>query len=169
MDLENLDFTCSVKSCTKIIETTSDALCSSHRSNLYKFGEVEPTLSCYGCQEPTPYRPSYEMRMYCEPCEQLLKKFKHLVPVGFHVHKITRIQYIKILVAQDFSCKICKVRPERLVIDHDHSCCPGDRGCPECVRGLLCVSCNLTLGKYEKNRHLLHAFDEYLSETRVFA
>lgn len=34
-------------------------------------------------------------------------------------------------------------------IDHDHACCPGDRGCASCVRGLLCISCNVRLGAYE--------------------
>lgn len=37
-----------------------------------------------------------------------------------------------------------------LAIDHDHSCCPGNDSCGKCVRGVLCRSCNLTLGGMEK-------------------
>ncbi len=36
-----------------------------------------------------------------------------------------------------------------LAIDHDHSCCAGDRSCGRCVRGALCIKHNSTLGGYE--------------------
>jgi hypothetical protein len=35
-----------------------------------------------------------------------------------------------------------------LSIDHDHTCCPSFRKvCGDCVRGLLCRSCNVVLGQ----------------------
>jgi hypothetical protein len=27
-------------------------------------------------------------------------------------------------------------------MDHDHKHCPGPKGCPVCVRGMLCNRCN---------------------------
>jgi hypothetical protein len=52
-----------------------------------------------------------------------------------------------ILAQQNGGCAICGVLYEdtpgkRLAMDHDHAHCPGVKGCPECVRGMLCWQCN---------------------------
>jgi hypothetical protein len=39
--------------------------------------------------------------------------------------------------------------PRRLAVDHDRRCCPGDKSCGKCIRGLLCGSCNPKIGFYE--------------------
>lgn len=53
-------------------------------------------------------------------------------------------------------------------IDHDHGCCPQQyspngsprtKCCGECVRGILCHSCNQKLGWYERNKE---AIDDYV-------
>ena len=44
-------------------------------------------------------------------------------------------------------CAVCFSRDRRnLCVDHDHRCCSGDRSCGECVRGILCRSCNRVEG-----------------------
>ncbi len=50
-------------------------------------------------------------------------------------------------------------------IDHDHSCCPAKgRTCGKCIRGILCRSCNLTLGNAKDNITRLRSLANYLEE-----
>jgi hypothetical protein len=68
-------------------------------------------------------------------------------------------------------CAICH-RPEPgkkgWVVDHDHSCCPGDRSCPLCRRGILCQWCNNALGYALDNPATLRAMADYLeSQVRL--
>lgn len=50
--------------------------------------------------------------------------------------------------AQDGKCYLCgrEMTPGREAVDHDHSCCPKDRSCSICRRGLACRKCNLAIG-----------------------
>jgi hypothetical protein len=62
------------------------------------------------------------------------------------VYGLTAEDYQILLAEQDYKCAWCRrpVRKDgrRLAVDHDHSCCPGHLSCGECVRGLLCWTCN---------------------------
>ena len=40
-------------------------------------------------------------------------------------------------------------------VDHYHACCRGkNRSCGECIRGLLCHTCNIALGQDNRDREL---------------
>ncbi|MHB8490621.1 MAG: endonuclease domain-containing protein [Solirubrobacteraceae bacterium] len=75
------------------------------------------------------------------------------------------------MAAQQGVCAICK-QPEtathqtgwvrRLSVDHDHACCPGNRSCGNCVRGLLCSRCNNVLGSMRDSVELIDAMSLYL-------
>lgn len=62
-------------------------------------------------------------------------------------------QYWALYEAQGGKCAICQVatgKSKRLAVDHDHRCTadhPPDRGCPQCIRGLLCSPCNVIIGR----------------------
>lgn len=50
-------------------------------------------------------------------------------------------------------CDMCHEKSENMHIDHDHSCCmitySNAVTCGECVRGMVCASCNHLIGHYE--------------------
>jgi len=82
-------------------------------------------------------------------------------------YKITYDQYLKLLKDQDGKCAGCLnlgSDDSPLVVDHDHNCCPEkSRSCGKCVRGLLCQSCNSTLGRIKDNPDTLRRLADYLS------
>ena len=75
---------------------------------------------------------------------------------------ITQKQFDWLLEAQQFACGMCgeSFEPEQpICIDHDHACCPEEkRSCGSCVRGLLCLDCNTTLGKIERKLKMAQAY-----------
>jgi hypothetical protein len=67
---------------------------------------------------------------------------------------LTLEQFDLLLTAQGHSCGMCH-KPfsagQRIAVDHDHACCDEKlRSCGQCVRGLLCLTCNITLGHIER-------------------
>lgn len=51
----------------------------------------------------------------------------------------------------DGVCESCGVRQETLYdlqVDHDHKCCPGQKSCGKCVRGLICYGCNNGIARF---------------------
>jgi Recombination endonuclease VII len=86
-------------------------------------------------------------------------------------YNMTVPEYKAMLEAQGGGCAICGRSPsagtriKRLVVDHDHGCCPGDTSCGKCVRGLLCNYCNRLLGMALDDPGRLHSAIAYLETT----
>lgn len=78
---------------------------------------------------------------------------------------ITIEHYNDLLDQQNNRCAICReenANGRSLSIDHDHSCCPGNKSCGNCVRQLLCDVCNRGLGFFKDNPELLREAANYL-------
>ena len=94
----------------------------------------------------------------CRPCST----DKHrLINYG-----ITVAEYDAMLANQGGGCAICGEQcssGRKLAVDHNHACCPGDRTCGKCIRGLLCGSCNQGIGKLRDSPRLLIAAASYLT------
>lgn len=77
-----------------------------------------------------------------------------------HRYEITRDDYLALLEYQDGKCGACGVdrcaTGARLCIDHDHDCCPGKKSCGECIRGLLCRSCNVWVDRRESPQDMAY-------------
>jgi hypothetical protein len=76
-------------------------------------------------------------------------------------YRVSLATYNKMLKEQDYSCWICIAHvddhyKENLHVDHDHS--TGE------VRGLLCESCNLLLGKARDSVAILENAIKYLNK-----
>lgn len=85
-------------------------------------------------------------------------------------HLLSVVNVYRLFEYQNYQCAICPVKHEHeigLHLDHDHACCPikgESRG--DCIRGLLCFSCNGgVLPWYERIRATGQVFpllEEYL-------
>ena len=69
---------------------------------------------------------------------------------------ITVEQYDEMFESQGGTCAICRTRPDErsLAIDHCHE--------TDTVRGLLCMSCNIALGKFQDDPQLMFRAAHYI-------
>jgi hypothetical protein len=81
---------------------------------------------------------------------------------------LTPERFGEMLETQEYACAMCRTpfqEDQRICIDHDHACCPPStptRCCGKCVRGLLCLTCNIALGYIEAYGETARA---YLSQS----
>lgn len=93
----------------------------------------------------------------CRPC---LLRYNRAKKYGITPERIDEMYD-----EQDGRCAVCRTPiGADCHIDHDHECCAGYRSCGECVRGLLCNSCNLMLGMAKDSIPTLLAAAEYLQK-----
>jgi hypothetical protein len=81
---------------------------------------------------------------------------------------LTPTQHVNLLHKQNNRCAICNVvLGYRAAIDHDKKCCPDNgHSCGKCIRGVLCMQCNVGLGNFKDDAALLLQAILYLLEKR---
>jgi len=117
----------------------------------YACGLTKP-VSEFGRHKLTPDG----LSTYCRQCEADRLQIRK--------HGLTRAQKAAIAEAQG-GCAIChhpQPGGKGWVVDHDHACCPGERSCPKCRRGVLCQWCNNVLGYAFDRPQILRAAADYL-------
>jgi len=178
---------CSFELCDRPWRSSTGALCETHYQQqrmgtpLRRPHRRSPTGSahvrdelgrklCIDCEQWHPeahfitskkYPDGFEI--YCRMCrrnQRLASRY------GLSVDQMHSMR-----VSQGFRCKICRT-PEAdlsrpLFVDHDHEHCPYNQGCRECVRGLLCHSCNAAIGLLGDSPERLIAAAEYIRAARV--
>jgi hypothetical protein len=84
---------------------------------------------------------------------------------------MTQEEYDLMLEKQEGGCAICGGQDQHqgrsLSIDHDHSCCPGEKTCGKCNRGLLCGQCNRALGLLRDDVNIIQNMLKYLTPTPI--
>jgi hypothetical protein len=130
--------------------------------------EVRPKVvvpvECAVCLETKPINSKNVYRI-CPSCHELNGKLINQA-IRHRVDIETLVQWIS-----DPSCRLCGQRfyigrggsKSAFAIDHDHGCC-GGRSCGSCIRGILCMGCNMSLGHVEAmiNRSGLPTLLDYI-------
>ncbi len=79
---------------------------------------------------------------------------------------ITLEDFGEMLESQGGCCAICRNPPtpgKKFNVDHDHNCCEGSsQSCGDCVRGLLCQSCNHLIGFAKDDPEILRNALQYV-------
>ena len=109
----------------------------------------------------------------CNECSLPLR----FVKGSLMTHRVDKALWLRLMA--DPTCPLCGVDlvtpvvnrsgkyQALLAVDHDHGCCPGERSCGKCVRGLVCRDCNAMLGLARDNADSLRRAASYLTDWAV--
>lgn len=131
------------------------------------------SLTCSWCREiATPERRPSARKVWpfiCAPCLQPISRVVRTLTL----HHVPHIRAQKLLT--DPGCEICGtnlltmvkaaggIMRAKLVVDHDHACCPLARySCGKCVRGLICGRCNMAAGQLGDDPDRARSLASYL-------
>lgn len=155
---------------------SKSSLCPSCRTHCVTCGESknprDTHAECFRCRATGSMccvcgtNPRAGLKSKCWTC------YHAEVPARTRKFNLAPSQYDQMLEEQRGLCAIC-LNPERQVnkktgeplalsVDHDRACCPGDRSCGQCIRGLTCRNCNVMLGMARDDSTVLRAAADYL-------
>jgi len=168
---------CSVDECSR--DAVRKGMCKPHHDRKLRTGSTEglrPTRSRHACTIR-----DADGKKACRSCGQWLLEGLFSVrisqPDGLNsacrsctnvrqkawLYGLTVSQVEEMMGAAGGVCPVCRRRGERLNIDHDHTCCPGETSCGKCVRGLICHGCNVALSQVRDDVSILGRLIDYLN------
>jgi hypothetical protein len=115
-------------------------------------------LICTKCKESKPENPEYfplhskKKNGFDSWCRSCRATYRSEIRRGAYRNSISD-EDLKSVISSTFECVICG-DSGKLVVDHDHK--------TGAVRGMLCASCNLGLGKFKDDPELLEFARIYL-------
>lgn len=123
---------------------------------------------CVGCQKwlseamfKAHHSTSDRLDVRCKECETFMRIKRS--------YNISRQDIEKMLLDQN-GCAIChyseNLFPIWWAVDHDHSCCPENKSCGKCVRGIVCSFCNRGLGQFKDSIQILQNAIEYIRKSK---
>ena len=156
---------CSVEGCDRGGRMTR-GLCSSHYARWRRLGDVRAgvpirRMSYMHCDVPGCERPHLSLGL----CERHYRARDGGLHVRAMLYGLTNEQ----LAAMLGRCAICGTTEpgtKGWQVDHDHACCPGVGSCGNCVRGVLCVECNMGIGRFHDDPARLLAAIDYLTRPK---
>lgn len=102
---------------------------------------------------------------YCKACDRIRKQaWRDANPEKVRKTSLeaTRRHREKIGVhVEPGFCAICETYG-KLVVDHNHVCCPGVKPCGRCRRDTICIPCNVALGMIQDDPKRAYALAAYL-------
>lgn len=118
------------------------------------------------------------LQSYCKPCLKAYENNRYHKDPAKRLkivrksdlkrkYGLTQEAYDAMISDQNGACAICLEVPDRFCVDHDHSCCEGEKSCGRCIRQLLCPNCNLALGNMRDDPKRLRAAADYLEKSSV--
>jgi hypothetical protein len=140
--------------------------------DIFSYGVCKP---CYNKRRKAEYAIRKLDPAFRERRNAQARKSKALNPRSYErrkkewlksLYKMTIEDYDQLLLSQNSVCAVCqeKCKSTRgLAVDHDHLCCPGNKSCGKCIRGLLCSNCNRALGMFQDNPEILNRAIAYLT------
>lgn len=152
-------------------------------ADLIRQDDVSQRKTCSKCARSLPIADFHRysrnldgLQSYCRSCMRDYNRARrargdHRDATLRYYFNIGQDDYDQLLAQQHGGCAVCGTTDPTngrqgtayFCVDHDHGCCPEDRSCGACVRGLLCTDCNKLLGCAHDAPEVLMSAVQYLS------
>lgn len=151
---------CEYKECTGL--GNRKGLCGKHYDLARKGRDMNNERECFHCGGVLSTLRNGKHK-YCEDCVPIRDRRALAL---LETYGISRFEFEAMYFEQDGQCAMPSCAKEATSVDHWHGCTEGHdprKGCPKCIRALMCVGCNAKLAWVEDTL-FVGACNEYLKD-----